>query len=146
EDAGTSGTTELMLRSILYGTPRRTFSQLNEELEGLGADVRIVVEPDFFGFVLSVLARNADRALKLLRAAIGEPAFRDDDIARARLGQIASIRDARDSDLARSRELLLQALFPGHAYSLAPHGNEEVVRALTREKLVAWHEHGVKRQ
>ena len=146
EDATTTGTTELMLRAILYGTPRRTFPQISQELEQLGADVSIVVEPDFFGFVLTALARNADRALKLLRDMIEEPAFRDDDIVRARLGQITAIRDARDSSIARSRELLLQALFAGHPYSLPPHGREEVITASTSEKLKAWYERAVGRQ
>ena len=146
EDATTSGTTELMLRSVLYGTPRRTFSQVTQELEQLGAEVRIVVEPDFFGFVLNALSRNADHALKLLRDMIEEPAFRDDEVGRARLAQIASIRDARDSSFTRSRELLLQALFAGHPYSLPPHGREDVVAALTSEKLLDWYSRAVKRQ
>jgi predicted Zn-dependent peptidase len=146
QDAATSGTTELMLRSILYGTPRRTFPQVTQELEQLGADIRIVVEPDFFGFMLSALSRNADRALKLLRDMIEEPAFRAPDVGRARLGQITSIRDARDSGFARCRELLLQALFAGHPYSLPPHGREGVVAALTSEKLVEWYERAVRRQ
>src|SRR5262249_9236996 len=145
EDTSTSGTTELMLRSILYGTPRRTGSQITDELEQLGANVRIVVEPDFFGFVLSALSRNADRALKLLRDAIEEPAFRDDDVVRARLGQIAWIRWERDSGVARSRELLLEALFPGHAYSLPKHGREETVTTLTSDKLRDWHSRLIKR-
>jgi zinc protease len=146
EEATTSGVTELMLRSILYGTPRRTPSQVTQEMEQLGADVRIVVEPDFFGFIVSVLSRNADRALKLLRDMIEEPAFREDDVARARLGQIASIHDARDSSFARSRELLLQALFPGHSYSLPSHGREEIVAGLKPEKLGDWYARAIKRQ
>jgi zinc protease len=146
EDVSTSGITELMLRSILYGTPRRPFSLLAQELEQLGADVRIVAEPDYFGFVLSTLSRNADRALRLVREEIEEPALRDDDIARARLAQIGAIRAVRDSSLARARELLLQALFPGHPYSLPPHGREEIVAALTSDKLRDWHQRVIKRQ
>jgi predicted Zn-dependent peptidase len=146
EDVSTTGITELMLRSILYGTPRRPFFPLTQELEQLGAEVRIVAEPDYFGFVLSVLSRNADRALKLVREEIEEPAFRDDDIARARLAQIGSIRAARDSSFERSRELLLQALFSGQPYSLPPHGREEVVAALTSDKLRDWHQRVIKRQ
>ena len=96
--------------------------------------------------MLSVLSRNADRALKLLRDVIEEPAFRDDDVTRARLGQITSIRDARDSSLTRSRELLLQAMLPGHPYSLPPHGREEVVAALTPEPLAEWYARAIKRQ
>lgn len=146
EDPTTSGTTELMLRSILYGTPRRTYWQMTQELEQLGADVQIVIESDFFGFNLSVLSRNADRALKLLRDSIEEPAFRDDDVGRAKLGHIASIRDDHDSSFMRSRDLLQETLFPGHPYSLAPHGREEVISALTPEKLREWHGRTVKRQ
>jgi zinc protease len=146
EDEATSGTTELMLRSILYGTPRRIGTNIAQELDQLGAKIDIVTEPDFFGFMLSVLSRNAERALKLLRDVIEEPAFRDDDVQRARLAQIAFIRDGRDSSLARSRELLLQALYPGHAYSLPLHGREEVVSKLTSEQVREWHSRAVKRQ
>jgi zinc protease len=146
EDTTTSGTTELMLRSILYGTQRRPFPQIAQELEQLGADVRIVVEPDFFGFIMSALSRNADRALKILRDMIEDPAFRDDDIARARLDQIASIRDARDSRATHPKELILQSLFSGHPYSLPPHGREEVISALTSEKIHEWYSQVVTRQ
>jgi zinc protease len=146
EDVSSSGTTELMLRSILYGTPRRTFMQVSDELEQLGADVRIVTEPDFFGFIVSALSRNAERALKLVRDEIEEPAFKDEDVARARLGQISSIREARDLSVSRSRELLLQAMFPGHPYSLPPHGREMVITSLTSDQLREWHSRVVKRQ
>ena len=146
EDAQTSGTTELMVRSILYGTPRRPFAQVTQELEQLGADVQLVVEPDYFGFILSALSRNADRALRLVREEIEEPAFRDDDVALARLAQLASIRAARDSSAVRSYELMLQALFPGHTYSLPSHGRAEVVAMLTSEKLRDWHQRMIKRQ
>lgn len=146
EDPGSSGMTDLMLRSILYGTPRRSYTQLNDEWDGLGANVRIVNEPDFFGFMLSVPSRNADHALKLLRDAIEEPAFRDEDIARARLGQVSSIREARDSGVRRSRELLLQAMFSGNAYSLPAHGREEVINTATSEKIADWYGRAIKRQ
>jgi zinc protease len=146
EDEATSGATELMLRSMLYGTPRRIGANIAQELDQLGAKVEIVAEPDFFGFMLSVLSRNADRALKLLRDVIEDPAFRDTDVQRARLAQIAFIREGRDSSLARSRELLLQALFSGHAYSLPPHGREEVVMKLTSEQVRELHSRAVKRQ
>ncbi len=146
EDETTSGTTELMLRSMLYGTLRRTGHELAQEWEQLGADVETVVEPDFFGFVLSVLSRNADPTLKLLRDCVEEPAFREDDVQRARVAQIGTIRAARDSSLARAKELLTRALYPGTPYALPPHGREEVAAKLTSEQLRDWHSRAVKRQ
>ncbi|MEK6299317.1 MAG: insulinase family protein [Acidobacteriota bacterium] len=146
EAEANTGITELMLRSLLYGTVRRTSSQLAQEWEQLGAEIEIVVEPDFFGFTLSVLSRNADHTLKLLRDCIEDPAFRDDDVQRARVAQIGAIREARDPGLARARELLTRALYPGTPYSLPRHGLEEVAAKLTSEQLREWHSRLVKRQ
>lgn len=146
EDDSTSGTTELMLRSMLYGTVRRTPDQIAQELDQLGAEVEIIVEPDFFGFALSVLSRNADRALKILHDLTEDPAFRDNDIQRARLSQIAEIRSERDSSLARAKALLDQAMWSGYSYSLSPHGREEVIAKLTSEQLKEWHGRAVKHQ
>jgi zinc protease len=146
EDETTGGTTELMLRSMLYGTIRRTGHQLAQEWGQLGADVETVIEPDFFGFVLSAMSRNADPALKLLRECVEEPAFREDDVQRARVAQIGMIRAARDSSLARAQELLARALYPGTPYALPPHGSENVTAKLTSEQLRDWHSRAVRRQ
>ena len=146
ETETTSGTTELMLRTLLYGTARRTRQQLAQEWEQLGAEVELVVEPDFFGFLLSVLSRNADHTLKLLRDCIEDPAFRDDDTQRARVEQIGAIRESGDSSLARSRELLVRALYPGTPYGLPPHGREDLTARITSEQLREWHSRMIKRQ
>ncbi|HEY9231474.1 MAG TPA: pitrilysin family protein [Blastocatellia bacterium] len=146
EDEATSGITELMLRSMLMGTPRRLAPQLANEWDQLGAEIDLVNEPDFFGYLLSVPSRNADRALKLLRDVIEEPAFRDPDIQPARLAQLGAIRSQRDSPDQQARELLRQAMWPGHAYALPTHGREEVVIKVTSEQLHALHEHAVKQQ
>jgi zinc protease len=146
EDEAIGGITELMLRSILMGTPRRRAAPLANEWDQLGAEIEIVNEPDFFGYVLSVPSRNADRALKLLRDVIEEPAFRDTDIQRARLAQLGALHSSRDAGDERARELLRQAMWPGHAYALPPQGREDLVMKITDEQLREFHGRAVKRQ
>jgi zinc protease len=146
EDEKTSGITELMLRSMLYGTERQTPVRVADQLEQLGSEIEVVNEPDFFGLLITSLSRNAERTLRILRDVIEEPAFRDDDVSRARLEQLAAIRGTRDSVTGRSRELFLQALYPGHPYSLPPHGREDVIGKASGEQLREWHERTVKRQ
>jgi zinc protease len=146
EDETNSGITELMLRSMLYGTSRSSATELAQQLDRLGADVEFVAERDFFGLMLSVLSRNADEATRLLREMIEEPAFKDESIARARVEQIGAIRASQDSSWERSRELLFQAIFSDHPYALPPHGREEVVSRLGSDQLRAWHARTVKRQ
>lgn len=146
EDEATSGITELMLRSMLMGTPRRLAAMLASEWDQLGAEIDIINEQDFFGYRLSVPSRNADRALKLLRDVIEEPAFRDTDIQRAQLAQLGAMRRSRDTGDERARELFRQAIWPGHAYALPMHGREEFVTKATSEQLSEFHGRAVKRQ
>ncbi|HYP26598.1 MAG TPA: insulinase family protein [Blastocatellia bacterium] len=146
EDEATSGLTELMVQSMLYGTERRTALQVAHEVEQLGGEIQPVSDPDFFGFTLSVLSRNADAALKIVRDIIETPAFRDEDVNRARAVQMGRIRESRDSGLARSHDLLFEGLFAGHPYALPSRGREEAVAKINGEQLRAWHEKVVKRQ
>jgi zinc protease len=146
EESNNSGITELMLRSMIYGTARRSYLQTTDELEQLGARLEVVVEPDFFGLVCSVLSRNSERIPRILRDIIEEPAFREADLKLASLRQLGAIRSERDSGEARAREMLFASLFAGHPYSLPAHGREEVVAALTTDQLRDWHARSIKRQ
>jgi zinc protease len=146
EDQGNSGITELMLRSLLYGTSSRTASDVAFELEQLGADVKIVAELDFYGFSMNALSRNVERALKLLATVIEQPAFREDDVTRARQEQLALVQQAGDIASERSFALLMQSLVPSHPYSLPKRGLEEAITKLTPEQLREWHEKTIKRQ
>lgn len=146
EDPASSGKTELMLRTLLYGSERTTAADVAQGLEQLGGEIEVISEPDIFGIELSVPSRNAEASLSILRDMIEEPAFRDEDVERARIEQIGVIQAARDSALERPRELLFQSLFPGHAYSLPPHGIEPVVAKLTAAQLKDWHAATIKRQ
>jgi zinc protease len=146
EDEATSGLTELMVQSMLSGTPRRTALQVAHEIEQLGGEIQPVSDPDFFGLTLSVLSRNAEPALKIVRDLIETPAFRDEDVDRSRAVQVGRIRETRDSSLARSHDLLFEGLFAGHPYALPSRGREEVVTKIKSAQLQAWHEKTVKRQ
>jgi zinc protease len=144
EDESNGGITELMLRSMLYGTAKRT--QVAQELEQIGADIEIVIEPDFYGLNVSVLSHYAGRALRIARDLIEEPAFREDEVKLARDEQLSLYQRQRYANSARSLELMLRVLYPGHTYSFPAHGREEVVKKLTAEALQTWHAQTVKRQ
>ena len=93
EDETRSGITELLLRAMLRGTPRRPSNEVSQELEQLGAEVDVVAEPDFFGLLAEVPSRNADRTLKILRDLIEEPAFRDTDVSERTIARLVCIVD-----------------------------------------------------
>jgi zinc protease len=146
EDQTTSGMTELMLRSMLKSTTARKADLIALELESYGGSIRIVNEPDFFGYTLDVLSRNAENAVKLLLEIVDSPFFDKEEIAKERNLLIADQNRQRDDEDARAVELMWLSLYPGHPYGLPRYGLPEVVKTATDEKLEAWHAKTIKKQ
>ena len=146
EDAASSGAAETMLRAMLTGTSRRTRGQIAADLDQLGAAVRIVAEPDYCGYLVSVVSRNAEPALRIMHDVIEDPAFKAEDLELARAEQLVEIRSANGQPEQRASTLLREAFFGGHSYALPIHGREDVVAKISADQLRALHEQSVKRQ
>jgi len=146
EEPATSGTTELMLRSMLKSTTTRKADLIALELETYGGELHIVNEPDFFGFTMEVLSRNAETAVKLLLDLVENPYFGKEEVAREKAILLADQLERRDNDIARATELLWASLFPGHPYGLPRLGSADVVKGINEAALEAWHGKTIKRQ
>jgi len=146
EEQSTSGTTELMLRAMARSTTARKSDLIALELESYGGQLRVVNEPDFFGFTLDVLSRNAENAVKLLLEIVEAPYFGKEEVAREKTILLSDQLNIRDDDVARADELLRASLYPGHPYGLPRFGLADPVKALTEEKLEEWHNKTIKRQ
>jgi zinc protease len=146
ETPANSGITDLMLRLLLYGTPRITREQAAMALDKAGADVRIVTEPDYFGFVMTCLPPNGGEALRLLRDLIEVSAFREADLERAKQEHVGMIRATMDSERDRSEGLMLGAMFQDHPYGAGPHGQEATIEKLKTDDLREWYSKTIKSQ
>ncbi len=146
EEQANNGATELMLRTMMKSTATRKSDLIALELESYGGRLRIVNEPDMFGFTLDVLSRNAEAAVKLLLEVVETPYFGKEEVAREKTILLADQLRHRDDDEARANELMLASLYPGHPYSLTRFGLPEAVKAMTEEKLEEWHNKTIKRQ
>jgi zinc protease len=146
EDQTTSGMTELMLRSMLKSTTTRKADLIALEIESYGGRIHIINEPDFFGYTLDVLSRNAEDAVKLLLEIVDSPFFDKEEVAKERNLLLADQNRQRDDEEARALELMWLSLYPGHPYGLPRYGLPEVVKTATDEKLEAWHGKTIKKQ
>jgi zinc protease len=147
EDQTTNGTTELMLRAMLRSTTSKKGDLIALELESYGGEIQIVNEPDLFGYTLDVLSRNAEPAVRLLLDIMENPYFDKPELTRERDALLADQLKQRDNARARAVELLWASLYPGgHPYGLPRLGTPEVIKAVTEEKLEAWHVKLTKRQ
>ncbi|HMY75126.1 MAG TPA: insulinase family protein, partial [Blastocatellia bacterium] len=146
EEAATSGTTELMLRTMLKSTATKKGELIALELETYGGRLQIVNEPDFFGITMDVLSRNAEAAVKLLLDLVENPYFGKEEVAREKAILLADQLSSRDDDEARATELLWASLFPGHPYGLPRLGVADAVKNANEAALEAWHNKTIKRQ
>ena len=146
EEPATSGTTELMLRAMLKSTMTRKGDLIALELENYGGEISIVNEPDFFGFTLDVLSRNAEKALAVLVEIIENPYFDKAEITREREGLLARQLQQRDDGVQRPLELAMASIYPGHPYGLPRYGVPAAIKTATDESLEAWYKKTIRRQ
>lgn len=133
------GITRLMQASMVRGTAERDARQVSNEIEGMGSAIERIVDEDYFGFSISLLARHARRGFDLLTDLVRHPAFRYEEIDRERAVQLASQESVKDESLPYTFQLFRQAAFGSHPYALPSQGLHAPVRSLKREDLVRWH-------
>lgn len=134
-----AGITELMLQSALRGT--RTFgpAAISRRLENAGAQIEVVNEPDFFGYVLEGVSGSLRDALDVLMQIVQEPTF-PPELVEQELGlQRQRLHQLRDDNLRFPLQVFMEALFPGHPYSRPGLGLEFSLSDLDADQVAAWH-------
>jgi zinc protease len=146
EKEGDCGITELMLRAMLRGTTRQSGADIALTLEQLGAELKIVNEPDFYGYTIEVLSRNAEPALKILIDNIESPAFDQSEFDLEKTSLLATVRARHDDGEHRPSDLFHNALYGSHPYGLPQLGLETSLEKLTQTDIVNWYQKTVKHQ
>lgn len=159
EEAANNGITELMLRAMVRGVKSKwnpetgapiergeevpvSGDMLAIQLEQLGAELHIINEADFFGFIIHVLSRNQEQALRTLVDIIERPTFEEPSVNHARTALLNEIRLRGPQPL----HLAWQALVGAHPYGLPRLGQAQVVQSLTAQQLRAWRERTIGQQ
>lgn len=127
--AGISALTATMLRR---GTANRTFDELNEAADGIGA----IIETDSSRATVDVSFHGLIEDLRTLLALAGEmlraPTFPDDELERVRQQVLTGLREQEDDTGAVAGKALRELLYPvGHPYRLPLAGDVETVSAFS---------------
>jgi zinc protease len=138
ESASNAGITELMLRTAIRGTQRFNSADIARRLENAGAQIQVVNEADFFGYVLDGISGNTEQALEVLMDVLQQPSFADNDIQREKSLQTARVKQIRENNYAYPVNLFMQTLFGDHPYARPAVGSEASLNELTRDDLLSW--------
>ncbi|MEM7308157.1 MAG: pitrilysin family protein [Planctomycetota bacterium] len=138
---GKAGLASLAAEVLLEGTARLDGTELQDELDGLGADLSASAGTDSIVLQLSGLERHLDHAAELLLEVVREPRFDAADVARLKRQRIARL-EARASDAARIAGDAWQAIVHGDGTSLGQPsaGTPAAINALTRDELATYWE------
>jgi zinc protease len=134
-----AGLASLVAGMLMRGTESRTFGQINEALESVGAQLGLGSGVHTVGFGGKALAEDLDLLLDILADSLQHPAFPPREVEKLR-GQILTSLQRRAYDTSRMADLAFDALlYPGHPYGRSVEGYEETVTALSHSDLTTYY-------
>ncbi len=137
EKAGLASFTADML---MRGTARRTFDDIYEAIESVGASLGFGSGRHVSDFSGVALVEDADLLFSLLAGSLREPTFPEDQVERLR-SEIMTGLQIRANDTRRMAGLAFRHLLYGdHPYGISVDGYPETVAAITRDDLAAFYD------
>lgn len=124
---------------LLRGTERRTFRDINDALESVGAQLGFHGGVHTAGFGGKALAEDLDLLLDILADCLQHPTFpaAEADVLR---GQILTDLKRRANDTHRMADLAFNALlYPDHPYGRSVQGYEDSVSGLSTDDTAAFY-------
>ena len=130
EDAEQAGLSGLTAGTLMRGTENRTFGQINDALESVGAQLAFRSGVHSAGFGGKALAEDLSLLLDILADSLQHPTFPAAELEKLR-GQVLTAIQRRAHDTGRMAWLTFDALlYPDHPYGRSVLGYEETVSAL----------------
>lgn len=124
---------------LTRGTRARSFDEISEILETIGAGLSFGSARHTSGFSAYCLAEDLDLVLDLLMESLLQPTFPADEVEKLR-GQIITGLEMRANDTRRMARLAFQELaYDGHPYRRSVGGYLETIPSISRDDLVDFH-------
>jgi zinc protease len=135
-----AGLSSFVAGCLMRGTSRRTFQQIYEELESIGASVNVGSGRNTTGFGAKLLAEDWGYVLDILADVLQTPTFPVNEVEKVR-GEILTSLQERSHDTERMAALTFQELLYGfdHPYGRSTVGYPETLKAITRDELESFY-------
>ena len=140
EDERNTGINNMLAGLLTRGSERFSRLELAEAVESLAGSLRGFSGRNSLGLSGSFLTSpRVDNALDLFLDTLLHPAFPVDEVEKRRREILLALKN-REDDLAQvAFDLFYETLFTTHPYRFSLLGNEETVRELQREQLLAYY-------
>lgn len=139
-----NGITDLMARTIVQAGKSVSPSDPALMFDSLGVGTEVVVESDFFGFVLHGLSKRFGSCVENLVEMLWNPRFHEEVISAQKIYLSQQAKGLLDDQIRYAGQLFLEAAYADHPYGRFPYGTPSVMEKLGRQDLVQWHRRYVK--
>ncbi len=133
------GITELMAATAIRAGRSSLGSHPVRFFESLGVVLQVVVQADFFGFVLHGLSKNFGSCVDTLVGTLQGPHFEEEAIMAQKLALRLRAAARLDDPRHQAERLFLQAAYGDHPYGRAAYAASGSLHGITRQQLVEWH-------
>jgi predicted Zn-dependent peptidase len=136
----TNGLIHLLEHCLLFrGTSTRSGAEVAADIRRHGAYFNGNTGQDLSVFEISLPAEHADFGLRNQKDILFGPALSQDDLDREKEVLLEEFSQMEDDPERTAVDLVIRALFAGHAYGRSVYGRREVIAAATTGALEAFH-------
>jgi predicted Zn-dependent peptidase len=132
-----AGISHLLEHMLFRGTERYGSREIDEIFDGMGAEINAGTDKETTSLYTRVLDRHLERAFEVMADMLWQPRFGELEAEREVV--LEEIAMYEDDPQDRVFDVLGRAIFGSHPLGRAVIGRAEIVRAVTREQLAAFH-------
>ncbi len=140
EPADLPGLASFTTGMLTRGTRRRSFTEINETVESVGASVGFATDRHIISFSTKSLAEDLDLVLDVLADELRQPAFAPEYIERLRGLRMTSIAERENDTRQMAGRAFRELMFGAHPLGRDLLGTRPSNTAIDRDALVAFYE------
>ncbi len=136
----TPGLASLTASMLQEGTKSRTSLQIADEIDRIGASMRVSSQSDFVSVSLDCLTKHFDAALDVYADVLTRATFPEKEFSRVKNERLTSLLQQKDRPTVIASLAFSRILYgANHPYGNDISGTEQSVKGLTREDLVKFY-------
>jgi zinc protease len=139
ESDSDAGLSSFMARMLLKGTAKRKTADIARALDAMGAEMNALAGRNTLSLSARCLAGDFEKTFDLAADCLLRPAFPQDEIDRLRDQVLQQLAHMTDTPHGEAQLYFHRVFFRDSPYQFPVQGTPESVKALTRERLQAWH-------
>jgi zinc protease len=137
---GKTGLAHLTASLLDQGTTTASASQLNDEIDFIGAGMGAGAGTDLSYVSVLVMKDSFDRGLQILSDLARHPAFLPEEIARQRQQLLSSLQVSFEDPGFIANAVFDRLVYGFHPYGLPQSGTPETLSSITRDDIVSFHQ------